>query len=90
MAIAIVWFILIGALAGWVAGELTRGHGFGFIGNMVVGILGSLLGGFIFNLLNIAAIGLLPQLITAVVGAVIFLFVLSLFRHGGETRSPNP
>ncbi len=85
---SIVWFLIIGALAGWIAGELTKGAGFGLVGNLVVGILGAVLGGFLFDLLGITAYGLLGQLVMSVVGAIVFLFILSLFHRqpGAITR----
>jgi uncharacterized membrane protein YeaQ/YmgE (transglycosylase-associated protein family) len=81
---SILWFLIIGAVAGWIAGELTKGHGFGLLGNLVVGILGALLGGYIFDVLNITTYGLIGSLITSVIGAVVFLLVLSLV--SGKTR----
>lgn len=53
-----LWFLIIGAWAGWLAGKLTRGHGFGLVGDLVVGILGALIGGFLFGLLGIVSFGL--------------------------------
>lgn len=79
---SLLWFLIIGALAGWIAGELTKGHGFGLAGNLVVGILGALLGGFLFDILNVQAYGLLGQLVMSVIGAIVFLFILSFFRKG--------
>lgn len=76
---SIIWFLIIGAIAGWVAGELTRGSGFGLLGNIIVGLLGALLGGYFFNIFGIASYGLLGDLIMSVIGAVVFLLVLSLF-----------
>ena len=58
-----------------------RGGGFGFIVNLIVGIIGGLLGGYIMHFLNIQGSGLLWEIVTAVVGAVVFLFILSLFRR---------
>lgn len=76
-----VWFALIGICAGWLAGQLTKGAGFGLIGDLIVGVIGALLGGFTFRLLGIAAYGLLGQLVVATVGAVILLVLLRLFRR---------
>ena len=78
---SILWFLIIGALAGWIAGQITKGHGFGLVGNLVVGILGALLGGFLFDLLNVAAYGLLGRLVMSVVGAVVFLFIVSFVKR---------
>lgn len=77
---SLLWFLIIGAFAGWIAGELTKGHGFGLLGNLAVGILGAVLGGFLFNILSISAYGLIGQLVMSVIGAVIFLFILSWLR----------
>lgn len=74
----ILWFIIIGIVAGWIAGELTKGSGFGVLGNLIVGIIGAVLGGFLFDLFNVSAGGLLGRLIMSVVGALVLLFILSL------------
>jgi uncharacterized membrane protein YeaQ/YmgE (transglycosylase-associated protein family) len=76
-----VWFLLIGLAAGWLAGHLTKGGGFGLLGDIVVGVVGALLGGWLFGLLGIAAAGLIGQLIVATVGAVVLLFVLRLIKR---------
>ncbi len=69
------WFLIIGAAAGWLAGKLMRGHGFGVVGNLVVGILGALVGGLIFGLLHVTSYGLIGSLVTATVGAVVLLWI---------------
>jgi uncharacterized membrane protein YeaQ/YmgE (transglycosylase-associated protein family) len=76
-----VWFILIGLVAGWLAGKLTKGKGFGVIGDIVVGVVGALLGVFLFRLagINIGG-GLLGLLIIATIGAVVLLFVIRLIK----------
>jgi len=78
----IVWFLLIGLVAGWLAGELTKGSGFGLFGNLVVGVLGALLGGFLFDVIGLAAYGLIARLIMALVGALVLLFLLRFIRKG--------
>ena len=70
-----VWFLIIGVVAGWLAGKLTQGHGFGVVGDLVVGILGALIGGFLFRFLGVVSYGLIGSLITATVGAVILLWL---------------
>ena len=67
----IVWFVLIGICARWLAGQLTKGSGFGLQGDLVVGVIGALLGGFAFQLIGFHAYGLLAQLIVATVGSLI-------------------
>jgi len=76
-----VWFILIGICAGWLAGQFMKGAGFGLIGNLIVGVIGAILGGFTFNLLGLAAFGLLGQLIVATVGAVLLLALLGIVQR---------
>ena len=51
---AFVWFILVGLVAGWLAGQLMKGGGFGVVGDIIVGVLGALLGGWLFNFLGLA------------------------------------
>jgi len=76
-----IWFILIGLAAGWVAGQLMKGSGFGVVGNIVVGVIGALLGGFLFRTLGVSAGGgLLGSLIVATIGAVVLLFLLRLIK----------
>ena len=74
-----LWFIIIGIVAGFVAGTLMRGGGFGILVNLVVGIIGAVLGGWVFGLLGIATTGIIGSLVTATVGAIILLWIISLF-----------
>ncbi len=77
-----LWFILIGLVAGWLAGKLMRGSGFGAIGDIIVGVIGSLLGGFLFRTLGFfPGGGLLSSLIVATIGAVVLLFLLRLIKR---------
>lgn len=74
----ILAFLFIGALAGWLAGQLVKGGGFGLIGNIVIGVVGSFVGGFTFQLLGLYSGSFLGSLVTATVGAVILLYVVRL------------
>lgn len=77
----LVW-LFIGAVAGWLAGLIVKGYGFGLLGNIVVGIVGAFVGGWLFGLLGIAALhGIVGAIIGATVGAVAVLFLLSLVRR---------
>ena len=76
----IVAFLLIGALAGWLAGIITKGSGFGAVGNVIVGIVGAFLGSFCFGLLGIVAVGFVGRLIFAVIGALFFTWLLGFIR----------
>ena len=73
-----LWYIIIGIAAGFLAGKIMRGGGFGVIINLILGIVGSVLGG-VFGLLGIAASGIIGSLITATVGAILMLWIASLF-----------
>lgn len=77
-----VAWILFGGAAGWIAGQIMKGGGFGLIGNVVIGIVGSFIGGFVFsNVLGLGAAGFnLMGLIAAVVGAIILLFIVGLIK----------
>ena len=77
-----IWFIVIGLVAGWLAGQLVKGGGFGVIGDIVVGVIGALLGGFIFSSLGASlGGGLIGSIIVATIGAVILIFVLRLIKR---------
>jgi len=79
---SILGWIIIGGLAGWIAGELMRGHGFGFLGNVITGILGAVIGGWLFNSLGVAtSYGFIGSLFTATVGAIVLLFITGLLRR---------
>ena len=73
--------LVIGAVAGWLAGKILKERGFGAIGNIVVGILGAVLGKFLFGFLGITAGGLLGSLITATVGAIVLVYVVGLIKR---------
>jgi uncharacterized membrane protein YeaQ/YmgE (transglycosylase-associated protein family) len=75
-----LWFILIGLAAGWLAGQIMKGGGYGWIGDLVIGVLGAVLGGFLFGLLGITASGLLGSLITATVGAIALIAILRFIK----------
>ena len=77
-----VWFVLIGLVAGWLAGTLMKGGGFGVIGDIVVGVLGALLGGFLFSSLGLSSGGgLLGAIIVATIGAIVLIFLLRLIKR---------
>ena len=76
----LIIFLAIGALAGWLAGVIMKGGGFGLIGDIVVGILGSFLGGWLLPKVGITIGGDFGGLITAVIGAVILIFIVRLIK----------
>jgi uncharacterized membrane protein YeaQ/YmgE (transglycosylase-associated protein family) len=77
----VVWVVLVGILAGWLAGQITKGSGFGLLGDLIVGILGSLLGSFLFGLIGIVAYGLLGRLVMAVIGAIVLLWLIRVIKR---------
>jgi len=77
----LIWTILIGIVAGWLAGQLVKGRGMGLIADLIVGIVGSFLGGFVFGLLGLASYGLIGRLVMSVVGAVILLLLIRLIKR---------
>ena len=72
----IIWEILLGILAGWIASQIVKGRGMGVLMDLLLGIVGAILGGFVFGLLGLAAYGLIGRLVTAVAGAVILLLLI--------------
>ncbi len=77
---SIILYLLLGAVAGWLAGNLMRGGGFGLLWNIIIGIIGGFIGGWLMSLIGIQKAGLLWELIVAVIGAIVLLFVISLFK----------
>lgn len=77
-----LWYILIGAVAGWLAGRIVKGSGSGILLNIVIGIIGSVLGGWLFGVMGLASASLLGSLITATVGAIVLLLIVGLFTKG--------
>lgn len=83
----VVGLLSTGALAGWTAGFLMRGAGYGLVVNIAVGIAGSIVGAKLFNLLGIAHGDWLTGLVAAVVGAVVLLALVNLLRRAGRSAS---
>ena len=80
-AVYLIWVVVIGILAGWLAGQLTKGRGFGVLGDLVVGVIGSLLGSFVFALLGIYAGSIIGRLILAVIGSILLLYLIRFIRR---------
>jgi uncharacterized membrane protein YeaQ/YmgE (transglycosylase-associated protein family) len=72
----LVWFLLIGAIAG----KLTKGRGFGLAGNLGIGVIGAVIGGFIFRLIGLSAYGTCGSLIMATIGALVLLFAVQVIQ----------
>jgi uncharacterized membrane protein YeaQ/YmgE (transglycosylase-associated protein family) len=78
----LLWFLIIGAIAGWLAGQFMKGSGFGLLGDIIVGVIGAFLGGWLFGKLGLwPGGGLVGSLIVAFIGAVILLFLVRLIKR---------
>jgi uncharacterized membrane protein YeaQ/YmgE (transglycosylase-associated protein family) len=77
----ILGFLIIGLIAGWLAGKIMKGRGFGLLGNVVIGVIGAFLGGWLFSLLGISAGGFIGSLVTALVGAIVLLYLIRLIKR---------
>lgn len=77
----IIW-IVVGAIAGWLAGLIVRGFGFGLFGNIVIGILGAILGGWLLGMAGLAlGGGILGAILTALIGAVVLLLIVRVLKR---------
>lgn len=77
----LIW-VLIGAVAGWLAGLVVKGFGFGLVGNIIVGILGAFVGGWLFGVLGISVgAGIINTIVAATVGAVVLLLVVRVLKR---------
>jgi len=79
---AVIIWLVIGAVAGWLAGVIMKGGGFGLVGDIIVGLVGSIIGGWVFGALNISpGGGMVGSIIGALVGAIILLAIVKLVRR---------
>ncbi len=77
-----LYFILIGLCAGWLAGQLMRGGGFGLVGDIIIGVIGALLGGYLFSALGVyPGAGMLGALVVATIGAMVLLFLIRMVKQ---------
>lgn len=77
----IIW-IIVGAVAGWLAGLVVRGGGFGLVGNIVVGIVGAFLGGWLFGVAGFSiGVGIINTIFTAFIGAVVLLLIVRVIKR---------
>ena len=78
----LLWFLIVGAVAGWLAGVLVKGGGFGLVGDLIVGIIGAFLGGFLFRTFGASmGGGIIGSIIVATIGAVVLLFIVRLIKR---------
>lgn len=76
----LLYFLLIGLAAGWLASQITRGKGSGLWGNLILGVIGAFVGGPVLSLLGLHATGKIGSLVRAVVGAIVLIIVVRLIR----------
>jgi uncharacterized membrane protein YeaQ/YmgE (transglycosylase-associated protein family) len=77
----LLWFLVIGLVAGWVAGQFVKGGGYGLVGDLIVGVIGAFVGGLLFRLIGFAAVGLIGELVVATVGAIVLLVVVRAIKR---------
>lgn len=77
----LIWFLIIGLLAGWMASHVMRGRGFGLLGDLVVGVIGAWLGGAILHVFGLYSVGFIGSLVTALIGAVILLALIRVIKN---------
>jgi uncharacterized membrane protein YeaQ/YmgE (transglycosylase-associated protein family) len=78
---SLIIFLLVGAIAGWLAGTLVKGYGFGLLGNIVVGIIGAYIGAWLFPQFGLGFDGLLGAIVSATIGAIVLLLLIGLVRR---------
>jgi len=78
---SLLWFLIVGLIAGWLAGVVMKGGGYGVIGDMILGILGALIGGHVLGWLGIVAGGLIGSIFTAFIGAVLLILLVRLIKR---------
>lgn len=78
---SLILFLIIGLIAGWLASRIMRGGSLGLVGDLIVGVVGAILGGWLFNLLGITVGGIFGSLVTALVGAIVLLYLLHLIKR---------
>ena len=78
---SILYFLLVGLIAGWLAGVIMKGGGYGVLGDIIIGIVGAIIGGWLFGALGIMTGGLIGSLCTALVGAIVLIFVVRLLKR---------
>ena len=81
---SVITWIIVGLIAGWLAGTVSRGRGFGCLADIIIGMVGAVLGGWIFLKLGILGGGLLYSIAAATVGAALLVGVASIFSGGNK------
>jgi uncharacterized membrane protein YeaQ/YmgE (transglycosylase-associated protein family) len=78
---SVIWTLVIGGLAGWIAGKIMKGSGYGILIDILIGIVGGWLGGFLFGLIGIGAHNIIGELAVAIVGAVVLIWLIHAIKR---------
>lgn len=78
---SLLWLLIVGLIAGWLAGIIMKGSGYGIVGDMVIGIIGALIGGHVLGWLGIATYGLIGSICSAVVGAILLILLIRVIKR---------
>lgn len=82
--LSIIIFLAIGAAAGWLAGRILKGSDFGLVLNIVIGVIGAFVGGFLFSILGLSSTGIIGSVISATCGAIVLLFVIGYIKKANN------
>lgn len=77
----LIWLLIVGLLAGWIASHLMRGKGFGLLGDMIIGVIGAWVGGTILHVFGLYSVGFIGSVVTAFIGAVILLALIRVIKN---------
>jgi len=77
---SLIWWIIVGLIAGWAAGKIMKGGGYGAVMDIVLGIVGAIVGGWLFGLLGIHAGGMIGTIIVAIIGAVVLIWISRMIK----------
>ena len=80
MVHGLIWWIIVGLIAGWAAGKIMRGSGYGVIADIVLGILGGIIGGWVVGLFGFGRGGLIWSILVAILGAIILIWITRFFK----------
>lgn len=83
----VLWWLVVGLIAGFLASRVMRGGGYGIVGDIVVGLIGAFIGGWLAGLLGLGSFGLIGTIVVAFIGACILLAILHAVSRGGAGRS---
>jgi uncharacterized membrane protein YeaQ/YmgE (transglycosylase-associated protein family) len=76
----LIWFLVVGLVAGWLAGQFMKGSGYGVIGDVLLGVVGAFVGGFLFRLVGLSAHGTLGSIVMATIGAMVLVALVRVLK----------